>query len=104
MRYLSICMFLCLFLFFIHFSFILYVFYIFPLFLFFACNSAFEQGYLEPWRYINALLLLLLLFAQGHSDSFCTHIKLSYQCIALSIYLFTLSSHVIIINQFVVIQ
>ena len=36
-------------------------FYIFPLFLFFACNSAFEQGYLEPWRYINALLLLLIL-------------------------------------------
>ena len=35
----------------------------FPLFLFFACNSAFEQGYLEPWRYINALLLLLLLLS-----------------------------------------
>ena len=53
-------MFVCFFNFFIHFSFILYVFYIFPLFLFFACNSAFEQGYLEPWRYINALLSLLL--------------------------------------------
>ena len=38
---------------------------------------------------------------QGYSDGLCTHIKRSYQCISLSIYLFTLPSHVIIINQFV---
>ena len=38
-----------------------YVFYIFPLFLFFACNSAFEQGYLEPWRYINAFIIIIII-------------------------------------------
>ena len=26
-----------------------------------SCNSAFEQGNLDLWRYINVLLLLLLL-------------------------------------------
>ena len=54
-------MFVC-FLIFVYIFLLYYMFfYIFPLFLFFACNSAFERGYLEPWRYINALLLLLLL-------------------------------------------
>ena len=33
---------------------------IFPFFLFFACNSAFEQGYLEPWRYINAFIIIIM--------------------------------------------
>ena len=54
-------LFFYLFFIFIHFSFILYVFYIFPLFLFFACNSAFEQGYLEPWRYINAFIIIIIM-------------------------------------------
>ena len=34
---------------------------IFPFFLFFACNSAFEQGYLEPWRYINAFIIIIII-------------------------------------------
>ena len=27
---------------------------------FFACNSAFEQGHLEPWRYINDFIIIIL--------------------------------------------
>ena len=25
---------------------------------FFTCNSAFEKGHLEPWRYINAFIII----------------------------------------------
>ena len=33
-----------------------------PLFLFFyACNSAFEQGHLEPWRYINDFIIIIII-------------------------------------------
>ena len=43
--------------------FYIYLYYIFsvslPLFfLFFACDSTFEQGHLEPWRYINAFIII----------------------------------------------
>ena len=50
-------------------------FYIFPLFLFFACNSAFEQGYLEPWHYINAFIIIIIIISRSiiYSRSmFCT--------------------------------
>ena len=38
-------------------------FYIFLyfLFLFFASNSAFEQGNLDPWRYINAFIIIIII-------------------------------------------
>ena len=51
------------FFFFIHFSFILcflYFSFIFN-FYFVACNSAFEQGYLEPWRYMNAFIIIIII-------------------------------------------
>ena len=61
-------MFVCFFIFLFFIFYFLYIFLLYYMFFicflyfyFFACNSAFEQGYLEPWRYINALLLLLLL-------------------------------------------
>ena len=28
---------------------------------FFTCNSAFEQGHLEPWRYINAFIIIIII-------------------------------------------
>ena len=42
---------------------ILYILYLYLLFFtgFFACNSAFEQGHLEPWRYINAFIIIIIL-------------------------------------------
>ena len=45
-------------------TFFLYIifFYIFTfIHLFFACNSAFEQGHLEPWRYINAFIIIIII-------------------------------------------
>ena len=53
----------------IHFSFILYVFISLPLLLFFACNSAFEQGHLEPWRYINAFIIIIIIRHRTIKDS-----------------------------------
>ena len=49
--------------FFIHF-FILHIFISLPFFIVFftvfsACNSAFEWGHLEPWRYINAFIIII---------------------------------------------
>ena len=40
-------------------TFLLYIF--ISLTLFFACNSAFEQGHLEPWRYINAFIIIIIM-------------------------------------------
>ena len=28
---------------------------------FVTCNSAFEQGHLEPWRYINAFIIIIFI-------------------------------------------
>ena len=44
--------------------------YLYLYFLFFACNSAFEQGHLEPWRYINAFIILFL-FLRNRINSTC---------------------------------
>ena len=43
------------------------VFLLFFFTVFFTCNSAFEQGHLEPWRYINAFIIIILL----SSSQFC---------------------------------
>ena len=47
------------------FNFILYIFIIIITFsfftVFFTCNSAFEQGHLEPWRYINAVIIIIII-------------------------------------------
>ena len=43
--------------------FILYFFISLPLVfftVFFACNSTFEQGHMEPWRYINAFIIIII--------------------------------------------
>ena len=48
---------------------IIYFYIITFLLLCFTCTSAFEQGHLEPWRYYNALLLLLLLLFTQPSKS-----------------------------------
>ena len=39
------------------------IFYIFTFFTGFvgACNNAFEQGHLEPWRYINAFIIVIII-------------------------------------------
>ena len=44
--------------------FILYIFISLPLFfftVFFTFNIAFEQGHLEPWRYINAFIIIIII-------------------------------------------
>ena len=51
----------------------LYIFYIIYFYIFtfsfftvfFACNSAFEQGHLEPWRYINAFIIIIINYRCG---------------------------------------
>ena len=30
-----------------------------------CCNSAFEQGNLDLWRYINALIIIIIIMLQG---------------------------------------
>ena len=56
-----------------YFFFYIIYFYIFTFSCFFtgfvACNSAFEQGHLEPWRYINAFIIILLLLKHIVCDS-----------------------------------
>ena len=53
------------------FRFFLYSFLFYYLFLYFsiifyfyvvACNSAFEQGHLDPWRYINAFIIISIIY------------------------------------------
>ena len=41
---------------------ILYILYIYLYYYYyFACNRAFEQGHLEPWRYINAFIIISII-------------------------------------------
>ena len=40
------------------FYFYIIYFYIITFIFFFTCDSAFEQGHLEPWRYINAFIII----------------------------------------------
>ena len=53
--------------------FMLYFFYnIFPLafvLFYFLCTSAFEQGHLEPWRYRNASIIIIILLETASEQS-----------------------------------
>ena len=35
---------------------------------FFTCNSAFEQGHLEPWRYKNAFIIIIIIIIIMYLD------------------------------------
>ena len=35
----------------------------------FFCNSAFEQGHLDPWRYKNALIIIIIIMKAGETFS-----------------------------------
>ena len=48
--------------------FYMFLYFSFILIFYFACNSAFEQGYLEPWRYINAFIILFIILYYSHDD------------------------------------
>ena len=52
--------------FFFIYLFILFIFYLYIIdfyinWMFLFCNSAFEQGHLDTWRYKNALIIIILL-------------------------------------------
>ena len=66
--------------FFYNFIFYLYIidFYINWIFLF--CNSAFEQGHLDTWRYKNALIIIIIIISKkSGSIGIATHYGPGYR-------------------------
>ena len=68
----------------VYFFIFIYIFISLPLalyfFLNFLCNSAFEQGHLEPWRYINAFIIIIIILVHlYHGRIYCAFIS-SFHC------------------------
>ena len=61
-----------------------------------TCNSAFEQGHLEPWRYINAFIIIIEInlnyhiSASAHRDLaiLCAHIRVIMPLLSFRVLLF----------------